>query len=359
MTPDIQPLKNDLAGAVKAIDQALTDDNAMHNLANANKIDLQNPAARVATVSAGLPDDVKVELQQSLNVLDKSREDLRGAVSGIQNAKDRLVSDTHKLAALPRPSSPPAGGGNADDGKIGEIVEHIWDAVNNLLEFVPIIGVISVDLGKAIAGTDYVKDGIKEFFGEVDKTLAVLDRMEQQTNAIYDRMRDAAAADVKRDNVELQRASAHYRSLVKALQNDVSLVDQLMEKYLKNRGSSPEKAATMQVYAAVDKAKTSMAAARNLLNSGTLGPRTYMAWVNQLVPLGKLVGEGGDTGQPGAIRGSYVIYEKNGKNYAYREAKAVMDDISHQLQRVVLIYASDTEQIGDKWSAALRNSLHL
>jgi hypothetical protein len=359
MYPNIQPLQNDLSSeCVQAMAQALTDYNAMHSLANANQIDLGKPEALVSAVSSGLPDNVKVELQQSLNVLDKSREDIRSAVSAMQNAKDRLVSDTHKLATLPKPASPPDA--NQDADKIGETVEHIWDAVNSLLKFVPIIGSITSDLTQAIAGTDYVKDGIKDLFGEVDKTLAVLATMQSQTNAIYTRMRDAAAADVRNENVELQRAATHFRNLVTALKSDVSLVDQLMEKYLKDRGSSNEKKTTMAVYAAVDKAGNSVANAKNLLNSGTLGPNTYMAWVNQLVPLGKLVGEGADTGQPGSVRGSYVTYEKNGKNYAYGEPKSTMEELSFQLQRVMLIYASsDAEQIRDKWAAALRGSLHL
>jgi hypothetical protein len=360
----LDKLKRDLSDAcVKAIAAAQADDKAMRDLAASKNIALNNPGARVASIADGLPDDVKIAFQQSLNALDTKRVDIESAINAMQNARDRLAGDIHKLNATPDPhadSEMPKDVKPGDDSQLGDTVEHIWDGVNQLLKFVPIIGTVQSDLLQAIAGTDFVKDGIKGLFSVANETARQIATAMGKTNQLLISLKQAAQQDIDRDKTELQRAVKTFAELLKSLTNDASLVGQLMDKYLKGRGKSSDKDDTMAVMKAVDKAHASAQSAATLLNSESLAPRTFNAWFNQLVPPGELVSDGGPaTGGPGTVVGSFVVYKKNSTNFAYRETKAFIEEVSGHLAAIKTFYGSDVEAINDAWSAAFRDALKL
>ncbi len=360
----LDKLKRDLSAAcVKAVAAALADDKAMRDLAASKNIALKNPGVRVASMADGLPDDVKIAFQQSLNALDTKRVDIEAAVNAMQNARDRLAGDIRKLNTTPDPhadSEMPQDTKPGDDSHMGDTVEHIWDGVNQLLKFVPIIGVVQSDLLQAIAGTDFIKDGIKDLFNEANAAARQIATAMGKTNQLIASLKQAAQQDIDRDKTELQRAVKTFAELLKSLTNDASLVSQLMDKYLKGRGKSSDKDDTVAVMKAVDKAHASAQSAATLLNSESLAPRTFNAWFNQLVPPGELVSDGGPaTGGPGTVVGSFVVYKKNGTNFAYRETRAFIEEVSGHLAEIKTFYGSDVEAISDAWSAAFRDALKL
>src|SRR5262245_27209039 len=168
-----------------------------------------------------------------------------------------------------------------------------------------------------------------------------------------------AATDKLRDlNLSLRKVSDDYEKANEVYQKELSdyakLVSSLSSGARKSGAIPPQFPKT---YNAVVKAVQLSKNALSALITQTLAEKKYMLYMNLLNPPGKLILDAPDTGKPGHVMGNMIVYEKGGRQYAYRETSQTLQGLAQHLGSVKQVYDSrpSLKQIFNKWNNALSN----
>jgi hypothetical protein len=289
-----------------------------------------------------------------LNQVEQGRVEVVNILHQMQTATNQAKTALDKLRSLPG-LLPDEFWTDLDKKHLedaGTSMEHFWDFINSytstFTDSLSIVGLIH-----AVAGSDVIKDGIKNLTEEMEISKEKIVQLGDTLNATIIALGQATTKEISDLNLSIQKLTSDFTEAKdvysKALNDYVKLVDRL---------SSGKKAAIPQgfakAYKAVLVAAQQSKATRGKLVTKTLAQNKYKAYLQQLNPPGDLVADLSDSGTD-MIKGDWVVYEKGGRQYAYRETPKSIQDLAKQLEPVDKVYAAapDIDQYFTKWNNAL------
>jgi hypothetical protein len=355
---DLSQLKQDLAKTGPLMKQALDAAQEMNDAAARAGIDIRDPGKALAGATS-LTAQEKTDIAQSLDQVQAGVNDVYKTMHLMTEQRDLLKAEEQTLRSLPEKLKEDFFKdlkAKADDAVGGW--EHIWDFMNVMSQLTP-TKLIS-NMAHALAGTDQVKDLVKALFDDEDARNARIAQLGETVNAlitaagqdatrkiqIYYKAMEDLKDDYFRASRLLRRELGHYHKVISSV---ASKVGSALPDLVAKAGAAIEDALSLST-----KVRTTLDATQ------TLARQKYEGQWTQLKYPGKLVLDAPDEGEPVApgmmtVGGDLTVYEKGGKQYAYRESTKTLQNLVEQLEVVRRVWDSGkrVDEVFEKWSDAL------
>jgi ElaB/YqjD/DUF883 family membrane-anchored ribosome-binding protein len=323
--------------------------------------DAKGAAAVMAKSAPAMNREDRALLVKDLQVIDLNRRLVESAVHGAEAAVNTYAAAAKQLAHMPaelqKSSMSPPPDPLAD---VGDALEHIWDFINQVSQIVDVVGAVHL-----VAGTDVIKDAIKQ-----DATDKKIDALKDELDTQRDTINDVIAAVAERAQDDMKNAAEDFGNKVDELNESIAKTKEAIAAYVndletfatpaatKGKAASkpaapdPEVEKVTQTYKAVLEASVASKAARTALNTKSLGPKNYKAWVMQLdLPnVGKPITDDAKTG------GASLFRTSTGVVVRYSEPTAVVEALASGLKIVATVYddAPKIDALSAAWSGAMK-----
>lgn len=343
---DLWPLRVDLKSAIEPVATALQAEKAMRNFAASAGVDLDKPDTAVTCMKSKMTEQDKTNLKNSANISEQGRlqmvrilQHMQDTTSQLEAAKQRILPDK-----LPRALF--------DDlqktvGNASKVVAFLWGLANKVSALIDPTSRVN-----AVPGADAIKDKIKSFGDQAKGHTKELVQVGQKINELIGALDDATKQEMSNLNVSLQKDADAFTTATEDYFKNLGTYAEVLGNLSSRAGCPPEYSKTyVAVVAAAQMSKTARAA----LITKTLAPDKYKTFLNQLVPLGKLVANLPATER--SLTGNLIVYEKGGTQYGYNATSATLESLVQQLKLVKKVYdsAPSIEQISKEWNSALTN----
>jgi hypothetical protein len=212
----------------------------------------------------------------------------------------------------------------------------------------------------ALAASDVVKDSVKKLSDEIEVQNAAFQTACATLNSTVAALGQETLDQIAQAQKAFDRAVADYQGSARVYVAALATYEQTFTSAV---GGSPEdntqRAAVTRTYTAVLTTSELFAEVQSALVGGTLKAAEYKAWIDQFVPLGTQIVDAPDSEKPGTITGDWVVYEKNGTQWAYAETTQSLAALVAQLQKVGQFYDACARilPLGDAWKAAMKKAL--
>jgi hypothetical protein len=350
VTVDLSQLAADLKEAGLLIDDALTAADAMNAAVASTKVDPNSPddaAAALQKAVGPVPPAVKMALQGQLDQVNDQRAALVGLLGQMKGVLATMRRAQQVSDSLPKPVDEPA---PPSDSTKGTDLEHAIDAYNGVLGLIlsPTTGVI--DVMRAVAGSDYLKDGVKALLDEVHQLDDQLKDVRKTLNATLAAVADNAAKELTDANTQLNVLNDSFGQTAVRYKTDIEHYQQAVATAI---GPAPKAQAAAKpitdLYFAISAAGRAFEIAHSRLVSRTLSEKSFPAYFAQLVPPGKLQKDGIVTG------GDSCFYVKNGKCYGYMFAEDKIAEFGELLKLVKGFFDSYAKiaPLAGQWEKAI------
>ena len=314
------------------------------------KLDDAAGGAKVLAKSGpALSADEKEILAGNLREIDARVTYLKHIYNDAEAAAKRYDAAAQQVADSPDTVAEPKKDDPSFLDEHGDVLEHIWDFVNQITQMMLVVGDLHL-----IAGTDVIKDAIKN--DQIDKEIAAihddLDKQRSALNAVIDVTKKRAKADAENAADEFASKVDELKDAMSGVQAAVAGYAQSLKTFEKKnagkKGLSKEAELVLRTYNAVLQASVVSQTALNALKTRTLGPSAYKTWVKQLVPLGKPITDDSKTG--GAS-----LFEKGSTVVRYTQPSKVVEALASGLEDVDAVY-DDAPKI-DGWAKAWKSAI--
>lgn len=363
------------ASLLGLIDKASTLTGDMYGIAALAKVDINNPQAAIAPLKAAdgkIAEQDRVNLKTALAALNAEKDASSSLFIQFRDKSMELRRTIDDLLALPQETEL----AKVDPEEAKDDIEHLYDGAIQCLKFALEISDAPASALLELFGTDFAKDAVKA--GDNQALLvnlkAGVEVLERNANALVKTLGGFGAAQAKDDAKTLgdlvralHTAHDHIRFAAK---NFKDVFDKVVAKAIKNSAGKPAKKnpdaeRVLGVFKAIQAANTAYQEARNALTrTKTLNDTKY--WANLLVPLGNLVLDGTDSGKPGSVAGSMMVYQGKGAQIAfYLPASGLthaMSDLSSAVEKAQKLDeptggAVEMEKLCDSWTEALAEGI--
>jgi len=307
-------------------------------------------AAAVLTKSgAKLTKEDRAQLETDVLLIKQALGYLEHLYNEARQEAAKYAAAAKELNALPDQVNAPPEAKSDFLSDSGDVLEHIWDFINQMTQITTAISAIHL-----LAGTDQVKDPIKN--DQTDKKIEAINaQLDDQREAIN----KVIGATKQRAQDDMKIAAESFDKQIESLQQQMGTLQEAIANYGKHMAAfttkpgqkepSKEAQQVMQTYRALFDAATASKAARHALDTPSLRPSKYQDYVDQLVPVGKPITL--DSRTPGRS-----LFEKGNVITRYSEQVPVVEALASGMELVAAVY-NDAPQLdtwfGD-WSTAMQ-----
>lgn len=367
---DLSKLREDLTKTAKDVQVAIEAETAMQGTASRAGIDLDKPEEAAKAMKVELSEDDKDKLTTALFALRNTRGDMVTTAHLMQGVGDqiRLKSEALKAQFFKPIDADFWNGLDREVAGAGEEILAILDVGETALKIAekmahgPVMAIV-----EGVAGSENFKHLINH---EKDKSELLKGRIAElgaSFNILVGKLGQAAVKELLLLKAQLEKLKADHATKQKDYADEHRHYAKLVARISSKPGNviPPGFAKT---HTAVLNAAFLSKTARGVLptqSKGSFDPsgaglpkdkaKFYLIYWNQFNPTGELIFDGPDTGLPGSVRGSVVVYQKGGDQFAFREKRQTIQKIAQQLDPVKQLFESGKklDELEEKWTRAL------